>query len=299
MDPERSALHHSAARMGRLVEKSLKVFHIETTLNNHAFGKPFEFLQKREWEWSVADQTAFLAAKRANEKTPLHVRRQIMHAIAAPYGVTGITAGECEAVHEVTLRNVHRQQLVEVDGQADVLIAGLPYIGPYNANSIMNPILVVCEGLGYFFNMYRSKPLVRQGGAMIMFHPAYREFHSIHHPSYVDFFDEVLAETTDPAAIEAKFEEGFAQDEWYTHLYRTSYAYHGVHPFYMWYWAAHAMEHLGDVIFVGGDRATVQRLGFRSASTLSDALDMASETVGSAPRITAMRCPPLMLADVR
>ena len=299
MHPEQSALHHSAMRMGRLVEKSLKVFHIETTLNNNAFGKPFEFLQKREWEWSVADQGAFLAAKRANERTPLHVRRQVMHSIAAPYGVTGITAGECEAVHEATLRAVHRQQLVEVDGQADVLIAGLPYVGPYNANSIMNPILVVCEGLGYFFNMYRNKPLVRQGGVMIMFHPAYREFHSIHHPSYIDFFDEVLAETTDPAAIEAKFEEQFAQDEWYIHLYRTSYAYHGVHPFYMWYWAAHAMEHLGDVIFVGGDRATVQRLGFRAASTLSDALDMASETVGSAPRITAMRCPPLMLADVR
>jgi hypothetical protein len=202
-------------------------------------------------------------------------------------------------VHEATLANVHRQQLVEVDGQADILIAGLPYIGPYNVNSIMNPILTVCEGLGYFFNMYRGKPLVRQGGAMIMFHPVSREFHSIHHPSYVDFFEDVLAETTDPQAIEAKFEEQFANDEWYIHLYRNSYAYHGVHPFYMWYWAAHAMEHLGEVIFVGGDRATVARLGFRAASTLRDALEMASETVGTSPRITAMRVPPLMLADVR
>jgi hypothetical protein len=67
----------------------------------------------------------------------------------------------------------------------------------------------------------------------------------------------------------------------------------------MWYWAAHAMDHLGDVIFVGSDRKTVQHLGFRSATTLADALDMASETVGRSPRITAMRCPPLMLADVR
>jgi hypothetical protein len=134
---------------------------------------------------------------------------------------------------------------------------------------------------------------------MIMFHPVAREFHSIHHPSYVDFFEEVLAETTDPAAIETKFEDQFAQDEWYIHLYRNSYAYHGVHPFYMWYWAAHAMEHLGDVIFVGGNRATVERLGFRAATTLADALDMASETVGASPRISAMRVPPLMLADVR
>jgi hypothetical protein len=186
-----------------------------------------------------------------------------------------------------------------VNGQSDVLVVGLPYISPYNVNSIMNPILVVCEGLGYFFNMYKGKPLVRPGGVMIMFHPVANEFHQIHHPSYVDFFEEVLAETTDPSAIESKYEQQFATDPWYIHLYRNSYAYHGVHPFYMWYWAAHAMDYLGDVIFVGADRKTVSRLGFRTATTLGDALDMAAETVGSSPRVTAMKCPPLLLSDVR
>jgi hypothetical protein len=299
MDPPASALHDSTARMGRLLAGRLKIFTIETTLNNDTFPKPFDFLQKREWEWSIADQAAYLAAKRATDRAPASLNRKVFHRIAAPYGITGVAAGETEAVHEVTLERVHRQQIVEVDGQADVLIAGLPYISPYNVNSILNPILVTCLGLGYFFNMYRGKPLVRPGGAMIMFHPVRREFNAVHHPSYIDFFEEVLAETTDPAQIEAKFEEQFATDPWYVHLYRNSHAYHGVHPFYMWYWAAHAMDHLGDVIFVGGDRNTVARLGFRTASTLGDALDMASETVGSSPRITAMRCPPLLLADVR
>jgi hypothetical protein len=59
------------------------------------------------------------------------------------------------------------------------------------------------------------------------------------------------------------------------------------------------MDYLGDVIFVGGDRKTVARLGFRSAGTLNDALEMAAETVGRTPRITAMKVPPLLLADVR
>ncbi len=87
-------------------------------------------------------------------------------------------------------------------------------------------------------------------------------------------------------AIEAKFEEQFATDPWYIHLYRNSYAYHGVHPLYMWYWGAHALEHLGDVIFVGGDRKTTARMGFRAASTLDDALEMARERVGGSPSIT-------------
>jgi len=126
-----------------------------------------------------------------------------------------VHAGEVEAVHAATTTNVYRQQLVPVDGQADVLTMGLPYICPYNVNSIMNPILVMCLGLGYFFNLYRNKPLVREGGVLIMSHPTPWEFHPVHHPSYIDFFEQVLAETTDPAEIEAKFEEDFATDPWF------------------------------------------------------------------------------------
>ena len=98
---------------------------------------------------------------------------------------------------------------------------------------------------------------------MILYHPVPWEFNQIHHPSYIDFFEEVLAETTDPKTIESKFEEKYATDPWYRHLYRTSNAYHGVHPFYMWYWGAHGRDHAGDVIFVGGEPKTVARLGYR------------------------------------
>ena len=29
-----------------------------------------------------------------------------------------------------------------VEGQADILITGIPYISPYNVNSFLNPLLV-------------------------------------------------------------------------------------------------------------------------------------------------------------
>jgi lactate racemase len=298
-DPSNSAMHHSYDRMGKLVEEHVKVFKIETTVNNDTFPSEVGFLNKREWEWSLKDQASYLAVKRANDLAPAKLRRRIWHATKAPYGITGVHAGETNAVHERTLANIYRQQLTEIDGQADVLVFGLPYLCPYNVNSVMNPILVMCLGLGYFFNSYRGQPMVRQGGALIMFHPTPWEFHQVHHPSYVDFFDEVLAETTDPATIENKFEEQYATDPWYIHLYRNSYAYHGVHPFYMWYWGAHALEHLGDVIIVGGDRAACARMGFRSATTFADALEMAADTVGRSPRITYLHNPPVAMAEVR
>ena len=70
-------------------------------------------------------------------------------------------------------------------------------------------------GLGYFFNFYRGKPLVREGGVCIMSHPTPWAFHPVHHPCYIDFFEQVLAETTDPVEIEKSYEERFATDPWY------------------------------------------------------------------------------------
>ena len=298
-DPPNSAMHHSYERMKGLIDEHVKVFTIETTLNNDTFPSSMGFLNKREWEWNVRDQASYLAVKRANELMPKKTRRRIWQSTAAPYGVTGVNAGLQSEVHPRTLRNVHRQQLTEVNGQSDIAIYGLPYICPYNVNSVMNPILVMSLGLGYFFNLYRNKPIVRQGGVAIFYHPVPNEFHPVHHPSYIDFFEEILTESTDPVLLETKYEEQFATDPWYIQLYRNSYAYHGVHPFYMWYWGAHALEHLGDVIFVGGNRKTTARMGFRAATTLADALEMAKDTVGSSPSISYLHAPPLAMADVR
>ncbi len=299
MDQHRSELHSSNWRMGRLIAASgVKVFQIETTLNTDTFPAQFDFLQRREWEWSARDRMTFIAASKSVDRAPRRLARSIFQSLEAPYALTSIQAGEVEAVHKRTTEWVHKQQLVSVEGQTDVLLMGLPFLCPYNVNSVMNPILVACLGLGYFFNLYRGKPLVREGGVVIMGHPTAWEFHPVHHPSYIDFFEQVLADTTDLDEIQAKYEKSFAEDEWYRHLYRTSYAYHGVHPFYMWYWCAHALQHLGDVIVMGGDPRAVRRLGFRPASTLDDALEMATDVVGRHPSITYMHNPPMFISDV-
>lgn len=299
MDPENSQLHTKNWRQGAVIrDAGVKIFQIETTLNNDTFPKPYEFLQKREWEMTPKDRALLLGTKTALDRMPRRAARNLMQGIRAPYGLTSIQAGEVEEVHKVTLEHCYRQHLVRVEGQTDIVTFGLPYLGPYNVNSIMNPILVACQGLGYFFNLYRGKPPVREGGVLIMTHPTPWEFHPVHHPSYIDFFEEVLGDTTDPEVIEHKYEKRYAEDEWYRHLYRTSYAYHGVHPFYMWYWCAHALEHLGQVIVVGGETRAVQRLGFRSATTMRDALEMATDVVGRDPSLTHIHNPPVLMADV-
>ena len=82
------------------------------------------------------------------------LRRQMLHNYASPYGMIGVWAGETESVHRKALARVFQQYAVPVKGQSDILIVGVPFVCPYNVNSIMNPVLVQCTGLGYLFNMY-------------------------------------------------------------------------------------------------------------------------------------------------
>ena len=300
MDRHKSELHKSVWRLGKLLrDHGPKVFQIETTLNTDMFPSPFDFINKREWEWTVKDRATFLGTTKSLQRTPLRLARKIFHGMEGPHQMTSVQAGETDAVHRITLEHVHRQQLVPVQGQTDILTLGIPFVCPYNPDSVMNPILVMCMGLGYLFNMYRNKPLVREGGVIIMTHPTYRDFHPVHHPSYIDFFEQVLADTTVPSEMSKKWEKQYAEDEWYRHLYRTGNAYHGVHPFYAWYWGAHGLQHAGKIIIVGGDPPTVRRLGFTPASTLDDAFEIASDVVGRAPTISHLHVPALLVADVQ
>ena len=300
MDRHKSELHKSVWRLGKVMrEQGPQVFQIESTLNTDMFPSPFDFLSKREWEWKPKDRATFVATTKSLSRTPSRLARRIFHSIEGPHQMTSVQAGDTEAVHKITLDWVLKQQLVEVHGQTDILTLGIPYVCPYNPDGIMNPVLVMCMGLGYLFNMYRNKPLVREGGVIIMTHPTYREFHPVHHPSYIDFFEQVLADTTDPATMSRKWEKQYAEDEWYCHLYRTGNAYHGVHPFYAWYWGAHGLQHAGKVIIVGGDPPTVRRLGFTPASTMDDAFEIATDVVGRTPTISHLHVPSLLVADVQ
>jgi len=187
---------------------------------------------------------------------------------------------------------------VPVRGPSDVVVMGLPYLCPYNVNSVMNPILAWVTTVGYGFNLYRGQPLVKKGGALIFTHPLYNRWNTDHHPSYVEFFERVLPETRDPATLESKYEAEFAHNEKYIRMYREGNAYHGVHPFYMWYWGIYGAAWCGKVIAVPGDRMVADRLGFATAPTIRDALEQAKDVVGPNPSVTCFHWPPIFLCDV-
>src|SRR5918997_1748140 len=148
------APYSSINRMGRIFDEHVKVFHIESTLNNQTYPAAFDFMAKPEYQWSMLTKANFLATHGATQTMPLEAARRISHSINAPHRVTSVQAGATEPGHAATLKNNYRQMVVPAGGQSDVLLLGIPYLGPYNVNSIMNPILVFNMLLGYLFNLY-------------------------------------------------------------------------------------------------------------------------------------------------
>jgi nickel-dependent lactate racemase len=298
MDPEKSALATSADRMGRLVEKTLNVFHVETTINNRMFDRPLEFLHKNEDDWTGAERAAFKGLSFTLSKLPAAARQAIFRRVPSPYGVTGVFAGECEAVHRQTLERCNAQYLVPVEGQADILVSGVPYISPYNVNAFLNPLLVQVMAQGYLFNLYRGQPLVRKGGTMIVFHPCTDDFDKEQHASYIEFVHDVLPQTRDAVEMHKRFEEKFAKNPAYVEMYRRGHAYHPAHPFFMWYWGEAGRQHLGRVIVVGADNDYIPKLlGWETARSFAEALAMASGG-NRGPEIAMLHVPPIVMADV-
>ncbi len=153
--------------------------------------------------------------------------------------------------------------------------------------------------LGYYYHMYRNKPVLRHGGVLIITHPCSDKFDPVHHPSYIEFFNRLLPETTDSYTLERKYQDEFAYNPSYVEMYRRGNAYHGAHPFYMWYWGQRGREKVSRVIVVGADNVTVPALmGWETADSLAEAISMAQGTMGRSAQITMLHHPPIVIADV-
>ncbi|MBI1949259.1 MAG: DUF2088 domain-containing protein [Deltaproteobacteria bacterium] len=301
MDPreEASPLHASVIRQGRVVEQHVKVFHIETAINNRMFEGQLDFFMKKEESYTDFDWQKARAMKATLDRLPQAARQQLMYAAPAAYEMIGVWAGECEAVHEKTIAKCFEQYCVPVKGQADITIFGVPYVCPYNVHSYLNPLLVQVQATGYLHNLYRYHPLLKKGGTTIVCHPMEDRFDPVHHAPYMEFVHRLLPETRDTMTLHKKYEQRFAEDPTYVEMYRKGNAYHGAHPFFMWYWGEAGRRHIGRVIVAGAvDPYICELFGYEPAANLQEAIAMAQDTAPANPQITAVHVPPILMVDV-
>ena len=299
MDPARSMLSHKVERLGKLVDQSLNVFHVETALNNRMFKGEMDFLLKNEDEFTAFDRFKFEAMRRSMNAMPRTARRKLLQSFPSQYEMIACHAGRTEPTHAKILEKNFEQYAIPVTGQCDILITGIPDISPYNVYSILNPLLVQVMALGYHFNFYRHKPLLKEGGVMIINHPCYDLFDHEQHPSYIEFFNRLLPETRDADTLRDRYEREFADNPSYVEMYRRGNAYHGAHPFFMWYWGENGRRHVGRVIAAGALNAHVPAmLGWERADNLTEAIAMARSYMGRSAEITMLHQPMIGICDM-
>ena len=294
MDPKSSALATSASSAwASSPNKKLNVFTIETTINNRMFDRPLEFLHKNEDDLSGMEKTALEGAHHdalegAAGRAPGDLPEACLHRTASPAS-SPARPRPCTSTRS---RARYEQYLVPIKGQADILVTGVPYISPYNVNSFLNPLLVQVMVNGYLFNMYKGVPLLKKGGTMIVTHPCTDMFDKEHHAPYIEFVHNLLPETRDALELHKRYEAKFASNPAYIQAYRTGHAYHPAHPFFMWYWGEAGRQHTGRVIVVGADNEYIPKLmGWETARTMNEALEMAKDTAPPSPDIVLMHMP--------
>src|SRR5919199_240078 len=108
-----------------------------------------------------------------------------------------------------------------------------------------------------------------------------------------------IPEMRDSHVLREKYEREFATNPSYIEMYRRGHAYHGAHPFYMWYWAENGRAHVGRVIAAGAENAHVPAaMGWERADNLTEAIAMARSHMGRSAQITMLHQPVIAICDM-
>lgn len=292
MQPRGSNMHASIERISRVILEKARIMVMEAAMNNATYPPHVAYLGKPDERCNALEKFLKLATPLSMKLLPEPVRKLVLRGVKGAYEPVAINAGGIDAVHERTLDILTQQVSVEAPKQYDIMVFGLPDLSPYSVDARINPVLVVSDVLGYIFNWFYHRPLVKKGGAVIILNPLFEIFHDEYHVAYRRFYDEVLVETTDPFEMKERFQEKYARDPYLIDCYRNRFAHHGFHPFTVWNWATYALEYLSDVIIVGpSDDRAARRLGVTWAKSMDHALGLAREKAGG-DSIAALTIPP-------
>ena len=210
-----------------------------------------------------------------------------------------VFAGHPTEVHPKTLEAIEEQLVVDVEGQSDILVSGISDAECYSKFSIMNPILAANSAMANTVMQFQGMPLVREGGIAILAHPFEAQFDHRRFAPYVEFYEKLLPQATDPYWLWKNYVEDFAYRPDYVYGYRHAYAYHGSHPFFMWNSTSIPRRYLSKIYFAGvKDFDAVRRCGFEPFATVEEALESAEAELGKTAEITLMQRPPQFIPRV-
>lgn len=277
-------------RIAAMLQKRVPIFQLSVVLNNELFPPGIS---------EVLHTDAMLSRPlQMWNALPAAVRQRTARLLRASYRPIAVFGGPPKAVTAKALAAFEAQHAVTAQGEADVLLFGLPDMGPGSVGTSQNPILAANLALGYVANLYVNKPLLRPGGVVVFANPLAPTFDRAHLP-HQEFYDKVLRISREPEIIHERFESYFAGRPEFVSNYERRFAFHGAHPLFAWYQTTSMRKRAGKIIVPHGDPRACARLGFTNANDIEDGLEKAREFLGiDKAKLTVLEIPPPIWGNV-
>ena len=196
----------------------------------------------------------------------------------------GFFAGHFREIQEPQWECADRQHLHKTP-QADILVAGLPQYVWYGDSR--NPIINMVAATT-ILRSWRKKPLLKEGGVMILVSKCDGHIDEDKHPSHRRAI-EAFGATGSAKALEEKLFDSLHSDEEFLRRYHDRNAYHPVHPIWLFNENQYALDHACKIIIATGENPDAPALvGAEHAATFDAAMGQAFEMMGADARVLVL-----------
>ena len=221
---------------------------------------------------------------------PGGLRRSILRDQARVLVATAAFGGSPSVAHAEALLRAVELRAIDLDEPVDVLVLGVPWIGPHFPREPLNPLTASALTLGFALRLWRDAFPIAEDGTLVLVHSLTRSFAHVVHEPYRALFDALAA--GGQAALGAA-EDAAASDARALEAYRSGRACHPLLPFADWAGCQPALSRLGRVVAAESrDAAAARTLGFVPSHSVSSALEMAHGVAGGRGRVAVLLAPP-------
>jgi hypothetical protein len=248
-----------AREVERLLQQRVALTGVSLALNLTRIAGPFTGYPHDE---EAVDRLLRSRVRWLFQLAPAPIRQRILDGLPRELTAAAVYGGTPSVAHTEALLRGTVFKGATLDAPLDAVVIGIPPTTPWMPRERPNPLTAAYLGLGLALRLWRSAPIVADGGTAILVHPLPRRF--------------PRPTQTPDRAVMFGIEEEATRDERALADYRAGHSCHPLQPFVEWDACRAVADRLGAVLVAGcRDAQSARPLGLVPVHGLGAALEMA------------------------